>query len=187
MRELFYTVETASANILEYGKNMPINMGNKTMPPVSKCSICIPVLQKGRTKEWSNYRTIVLISYVSYRLSPYMEREMPDVDAGLRKGRGTRDHITKIWELLEFIKDSLPTVGLYERQRLSSGVPMHKNSCLVQVGEAGLLRFSLSWRAQARDLTHCWATHQFRSWHTSSWVVGGGAAGRSADSALPSG
>ena len=56
---------------------------------------------KGNAKECSNYHTIALISHVSKvmlkilqaRLQQYMNRELPDVQAGFRKGRGTRDQI----------------------------------------------------------------------------------------------
>ena len=56
---------------------------------------------KGKAKECSNYRTIALISHASKemlkilqaRLQQYVNRELPDVQAGFRKGRGTRDQI----------------------------------------------------------------------------------------------
>ena len=57
--------------------------------------------KKGNTKECSNYHTIVLISHTSKvmlkilqaRLQQYMNHELPDIQAGFRKGRGTRDQI----------------------------------------------------------------------------------------------
>ena len=68
------------------------------------------------TKECSNYHTIALISYASKlmfkilqaRLQKYLNRELPDVQAGFRKGRGTRDQIANIcWitEKAEFQKN----------------------------------------------------------------------------------
>ena len=59
---------------------------------------------KGNVKECSNYRTISLISHASKvmlkvlqaRLQQYVSRELPDVQAGFRKGRGTRDQIANI-------------------------------------------------------------------------------------------
>ena len=68
-----------------------------------KRSVCIPI-QKGNAKECSNYRTIALISHASKvmlkilqaRLQQYVNRELPDVEAGFRKGRGTRDQIASI-------------------------------------------------------------------------------------------
>ena len=65
-------------------------------------TIAIP--KKGNAKECSNYRTIALISHTSKvmlkilqaRLQQYGNRELPDVQAGFRKGRGTRDQIANI-------------------------------------------------------------------------------------------
>ena len=62
-------------------------------------SVFIPIPKKGNAKECSNYRTIALISQASKvmlknhqaRLQPYMNQELPDVQAGFRRGRGTRD------------------------------------------------------------------------------------------------
>ena len=64
----------------------------------------IPIIKKGNAKECSNYRTIALISHASNRmlkilqarLQQYMNCEIPDVQAGCRKGRGTRDQIANI-------------------------------------------------------------------------------------------
>ena len=70
-----------------------------------KRSVFIPIPKKGNAKECSNYRTIALISHASKvvlkilpaRLQQYVKRELPDVQAGFRKGRGTRDQIANIW------------------------------------------------------------------------------------------
>ena len=61
----------------------------------------IPIPKKGNAKECSNYRIIALISHASKvilqaRLQQYMNRELPDVQAGFRKGRGTRDQLANI-------------------------------------------------------------------------------------------
>ena len=69
-----------------------------------KRSVFIPIPKKGNAKECSSYHTIALISHVSKvmlkflqaRLQQYMNRELPDVQAGFRKGRGTRDQIANI-------------------------------------------------------------------------------------------
>ena len=69
-----------------------------------KRSVFILIPKKGNAKECSNYRTIALISHASKvmlkilqaRLQQYMNREIPDVQAGFRKGRGTRDQIPNI-------------------------------------------------------------------------------------------
>ena len=67
-------------------------------------SVFTPIPKKGNAKECSNYRTIALISHTSKamlkkfqaRLQQYMKRELPDVQAGFRKARGTRDQIANI-------------------------------------------------------------------------------------------
>ena len=66
-----------------------------------KRSVFIPIPKKGNAKECSNYHTIALISHASkvmlkilqVRLQQYMNHELPDVQAGFRKGRGTRNQI----------------------------------------------------------------------------------------------
>ena len=65
--------------------------------------------KKGHAKECSNYRTIPLISYASKvmlkilqaRLQPYVNQELPNVEAGFRKGRETRDQIANILWIME--------------------------------------------------------------------------------------
>ena len=69
----------------------------------------IPIPKKGNAKECSNYRTVALISHASKvklkilqaRLQQYVNRELPDVQAGFRKGRGTRDQIANIRWIIE--------------------------------------------------------------------------------------
>ena len=62
--------------------------------------VFIPIPKKGNAKECSNYRTIALISHEA-RLQQYVNRELPDVQAGFRKGRGTRDQIANIRWIME--------------------------------------------------------------------------------------
>ena len=72
-------------------------------------SVFIPIPKKGNAKECSNYHTIALISHTSKvmlkilqaRLLQYMNHELPDVQAGFRKGRGTRDQIANIHRIIE--------------------------------------------------------------------------------------
>ena len=74
-----------------------------------KRSVFIQIPKKGYAKESSNYCTVALISHTSkvmlkilqVRLQQYMNQELPDVQAGLRKGRGTRDHITSVHWIIE--------------------------------------------------------------------------------------
>ena len=69
-----------------------------------KRSVFIPIPKKGNAKECSNYCTIAVVSHPSKvmlkilqaRLQQYMNHELPDVQAGFRKDRGTRDQIANI-------------------------------------------------------------------------------------------
>ena len=82
-----------------------------------KRSVFIPIPKKGNAKECSDYRAIALISHASKvmlkilqaRLQQYVNHELPDVQAGFRKGRGTRDQIANIHWIIkktrEFQKD----------------------------------------------------------------------------------
>ena len=72
-------------------------------------SVFIPIPKKGNAKECSNYRTIALISHTSKvmlkilqaRLQQYMNHELPDIQPGFRKGKGTRDQIANIRWIIE--------------------------------------------------------------------------------------
>ena len=74
-----------------------------------KKSVFITIPKKGNPKECSNYCTIALISHASKvmlkilqaRLQQYVNCELPDVQAGFRKGRGTRDQIANIRWIIE--------------------------------------------------------------------------------------
>ena len=78
-----------------------------------KRSVFIPLPKKGNAKECSNYGTIALISHANKamldilqaRLQQYMNRELPDVQAGVRKGRGKRDQIGNICWITEKAKE----------------------------------------------------------------------------------
>ena len=72
-------------------------------------SVFIPIPKKGTAKECSNYHTIALISHASKvllkilqaRLQQYVNHELPDIQVGFRKGRGTRDQISNIHWIIE--------------------------------------------------------------------------------------
>ena len=74
-----------------------------------KRAVCIPISKSGNAKECSSYCTIALLSHASKemlkilqaRLQQYLNRELPDVQAGFRKGRGTRDQIANIRWIIE--------------------------------------------------------------------------------------
>ena len=88
---------------------MPANLENSAVAKDGKRSVFIPFPKKGNDKEYSNYHTIALISHASKvmlkilqaKLQQYVNHELPDVQAGFRKGRGTRDQIANIHWIIE--------------------------------------------------------------------------------------
>ena len=78
-------------------------------PQDQKRSVFIPIPRKGNAKEYSNYHTIALISNASNvilkilqaRLQLYVNHKLPDVQAGFRKGRGTKDQTANILWIIE--------------------------------------------------------------------------------------
>ena len=88
---------------------MPANLENSAVATGLEKISFIPIPKKGNAKECSNYRTIALISHASKvmlkilqaRLQQYVNCEFPDVQAGFRKGRGTRDQIANIRWIME--------------------------------------------------------------------------------------
>ena len=80
---------------------MSANLENSSVVTGLEIPVFIPVPNKGNAKECSNYRTIAFISHTSKvmlkiflaRLQQYVNHELPDVQAGFRRGRGTRDQI----------------------------------------------------------------------------------------------
>ena len=89
--------------------NMPTNLENSAVATGLEKVSFHSNLEKGNAKECSNYRTIALISHASKvmlkilqaRLQQYVNCELPDVQAGFRKGRGTRDQIANIRWIME--------------------------------------------------------------------------------------
>ena len=89
---------------------MPANLENSAVTGLDwKRSVFIPIPKKGNAKECSNYCTIALISHASKvmlqilqaRLQQYVNHELPDVQAGFRKGRGTGDQNASICWIIE--------------------------------------------------------------------------------------
>ena len=88
---------------------MPANLENSAVATGLERSVFIPIPKKGNVKEFSNYHKIALISHASKvmlkilqaRLQQNVNREFPDVQAGFRKGRGTRDRIANICWIIE--------------------------------------------------------------------------------------
>ena len=88
---------------------MPANLENSVVATGLKRSVFIPTPKKGNAKECSEYCIIALISQASKvmlkilqaRLQQYINQELPDVQGGFRKGRGTRDQIANIHQIIE--------------------------------------------------------------------------------------
>ena len=76
---------------------------------LEKVQFPVPIPKKGNAKECSNYCTIALISHATKvllkilqdRLQQYVNHELPDIQAGFKKGRGTRDQIANICWIME--------------------------------------------------------------------------------------
>ena len=83
---------------------MPANLENSAGATGLEKSVFVPVPKKGNAKECENYRTVALISHackvmlriLQAKLQQYVNCELSDVQAGFRKGRGTRDQIANI-------------------------------------------------------------------------------------------
>ena len=88
---------------------MPASLENSAVATGLERSVFISIPKKGNAKECSNYCTIALISHASKvmlkilqaRLQQYVNHELPDVQAGFRKGRGTKDPIANIHWIVE--------------------------------------------------------------------------------------
>ena len=84
---------------------MPENLENSAVATGLERSVFIPVPKKGNAKECSNYCTVVqtiahaskvMLKILQAKLQQYVNRELPDAQAGFRKGRGSRDQISNI-------------------------------------------------------------------------------------------
>ena len=92
-----------------------------------KRSVFIPIPKEGNAKECSNYHTIALISHANKeilkilqaKLQQYMNHKLPDVQAGFRKGRGTRDQIANICWIIEKARE-------FQKTSISSLLTMPK-------------------------------------------------------------
>ena len=109
--ELFQVLKDEAVKVL-HSICQPI-WKTQQWPQDWKRSIFIPIPKKGKAKEFSNYCTIALISHVSKvmlkilqaRLQQSMNCELPDVQTGFRKGRGTRNQIASICWIMEKAKE----------------------------------------------------------------------------------
>ena len=100
---------------------MPANLENSAVATGLEKSVFIPVPKKGNAKEYSNYRTIALISLASKvmlkilqaRLQQFVNQELPDVQAGFRKSKGTRDKIANICWIIEKTREFQGKKNIY--------------------------------------------------------------------------
>ena len=116
--EMFPPSDRIPAQLFKILKDDAVNVLHSTCQPIWKTqqrpqdweiSVFIAIPKKGNAKECSNYCTVALISHASKvmlkilqaRLQQYVNRELPDVQAGFRKGRGTRDQIANIRWIIE--------------------------------------------------------------------------------------
>ena len=128
---------------------MPANLKTQQWPQDWKRSVFIPIPKKGNAKESSNYCTTALISHTSKvmlktlqaKLQQYMNYELPDVQAGFRKGRGTRDQIVNTHWIMEKQESSRET-------SISALLTMPKPLCVSQQTRKLFKR----WEYQTTDL-----------------------------------
>ena len=100
---------------------MPANLEHSAVATGLERSVFIPVLKKGNSKECSNYHTVALISHASKvmlkifqaKFQQYVKQELPDVQAGFRKGRGTRNQIANIHWITEKAKEFQKNIYFY--------------------------------------------------------------------------
>ena len=104
--ELFQILEDDAVKVLH---TICQQIWKTQWPQDWKRSVFIPTPKKGNAKECSNYCTIALTSHASKemlkilqsKLQQYMNRELPHIQSGFRKGRGTRDQIVNICWIIE--------------------------------------------------------------------------------------
>ena len=169
-----------------------------------KKAIFIPIPKKGNAKECSNYHTIALISHASKvmlkilqaRLQQYVNCELPDVQAGFRKGRGTRDQIAIVlWIiksksvpekhllLLYWLCQSLWLCGSWQTVKNSSGdgntrppdLPPEKSVCRSRSNRTG--HVTVDWFKIGKEvhwdciLSPCLFNFICRVHHEKCWVI----------------
>ena len=109
-------------------------------PQDQKRSVFIPIPKKGNAKECSNYRTIALISHASKlmlkivqaRLQQYMNHELPAVQAGFRKGRGTRNQMDNIHWIIKKAREFQKNICFVEYAKAFDCVDHNKLWTILQ-------------------------------------------------------
>ena len=124
--ELFQILEDDAVNVLH--SICQQIWKTQQCPQDWKRSVFIPIPKKGNPKECSDYCTIALMSHTSKvklkilqaRLQQYVNHELPDIQAGFRKGRGTRDQITNICWITEKARE-------FQKKSMSALLTMPKH------------------------------------------------------------
>ena len=109
LAELFQILKDDAGKVLLNMPNLEQIWKTQQQPQDWKRLVFIPIPKKGNAKKFSNYHTTALISHpnkvmlkiLQARLQQYVYCERPDVQAGFRKGRGTRDQIANICWIIE--------------------------------------------------------------------------------------
>ena len=100
---------------------MPTNLENSAVATGLERSVFIPIPKKDNAKDCSNYHTVALISHagkvmlkiLQARLQQYVNWELSDIQAGFRKGRGTRDQIANVCWIIEKASEFQKNVYFY--------------------------------------------------------------------------
>ena len=119
--ELFQILKDDAVKVLHSICQQIWNTQQCSRPQDWKRSVFIPIPKKGNAKECSDYCTIALISHTSKvmlkilqaRLQQYVNQELPDVQAGFRKGRGTRDQIASIHWIIKKAREFQENIYSY--------------------------------------------------------------------------
>ena len=135
-------------------------------PQDLKRSVFIPIPKKGNAKQCSYYRTIALISHASKvmlktlqaRLQQYMNQELPDVQAGFREGRGTRDQIANIrWRKADRKRKTL-------LHRKSKRVPEKQLLLLYWLHQS-------LWLCGSQQTGNFWKRWEYQTTSPASWEI----------------
>ena len=151
---------------------MPASLGNSAVPQDWKRWVFIPIPKKGNAKECSNYCRIALIPHtrkvmlkiLQARFQQYVNHEFPDVQAGFRKGRGTRHQIANIHWIIEKAREFQKNICFIEHAKAfdcvghsklwrilkEKGIPDHL-TCLLRNLYAGQEATELDMEQQTRS------------------------------------
>ena len=148
--------------------------GKQQWPQNWKRPVFIPIPKKSDAKECSNYRTVVLISHASQvmlkilqaRLQQYMKQELPDIQAGFRKGRGTRGRTATICWIIEKARELQRSICFTDHMKAFDS--MDHNKLWKTLKEMGIPDY-LTW---PRKNLHMCQESTVRTLHgATNWLV----------------